>query len=310
VLPRIPKALLTFRHLRLVADAECVVYSGFYAPLAVRSQQHGRKVMYCHTPPRFAFDWEEQYLRRVSPGLRPLLRGVIGRYRESYLEALAGMQVLVTNSEHVRRRTRDLTGRDSTVVYPPVATDLFRWSGQRDYYLSLGRLEPNKRVDRVIEAFRTMPDKQLVVASGGSELARLRQLAAGAGNILFTGWIDDAALAELIGHALACIYIPKDEDFGMSAVEAMAAGKPVIGVDEGGLRESILHGKTGLLLAADPSADEVAEAVRTLTDECAMGMRSACEACAAKFSSHRFLKSMAQLTGLTQETVEQPITGY
>lgn len=310
MLPRIPRALLTFRHLRLLADAECVVYSGFYAPLAVRSQQRGRKLMYCHTPPRFAFDWEEQYLGRVSPGLRPLLRRVIGSYRESYLEALAHMQVLVTNSEHVRRRARDLTGRDSIVVYPPVATDLFRWSGQGDYYLSLGRLEPNKRVDRVIAAFRAMPDKQLVVASGGSELARLRQLAAGARNIRFTGWIDDAALAELIGRARACIYIPKDEDFGMSAVEAMAAGKPVIGVDEGGLRESILHGTTGLLLAADPSADELADAVRVITAERAMEMRNACEAKAAEFSSHRFLRSMVQLAGLAPETVEQPITGH
>jgi glycosyltransferase involved in cell wall biosynthesis len=293
--PRIPRAWLTFSGLKLPKNSKHVLYSGIYAPLAVKNQTHGRKLLYCHTPPRFAFDRESEYVGKVNVLLRPAMEFAIARYRRSYLEAVRSMDHVVTNSQYVRKRLLDLTGVDSTVVYPPTDLERFGWRGQGDYFLSLGRLEPNKRVDRVVKAFLKMPDKKLVVASGGSQLPALKALAAGAPNIHFTGWIDEPTLISWVGNSLACIYIPKDEDFGMSTVEAMSAGKPVIGVDEGGLRETIDHGVTGLLLAEDPGVEQIVEAVRMLSAELAVDMRTDCERRADLFSKEKFLTAMHRL---------------
>lgn len=288
--PRVLRALLTFYFpIKLLRTAQTVVYSGIYAPLAVRHQRVGLKAMYCHTPPRFAFDRQEQYVGRSPLLFRPLLRLGIALYRRAYLQSLAKMDLILTNSEHVRQRLRTLTGFDSKVIYPPIATAQFKWQGTGDYYLSLGRLERLKRVDRIVQAFLAMPDKKLVVASGGSEQMRLLALAQGAPNIEFTDWLDDRQLQQKLGHAIATLYIPEDEDFGMSAVESMAAGKPVITVAQGGLLETQIDGKTGLLLPPNPSPQDIAQAVQWLTPERALAMRTACEQRASEFTIDQFL---------------------
>jgi len=294
LLPRVPRALLAFgRRPGVAAAHDTVIYSGLYAPLAVHGQGSGARLYYCHTPPRFAFEEEESYLRRAPALARPALRLAIARYRRAWLEAVAAMDVVMTNSEHVRQRLRRHPGVDARVIYPPVDLERFRFLGQQGYYLSVARLEPNKRVERIVRAFLGMPDQQLVVASGGSELERLRALAGGAPNIRFLGWVDDARLAELVGGAVAVLYVPRDEDFGISAVEAMAAGKPVIGVREGGLAESVVDGETGVLLEADPTADAIAAAVARMTPEAAAAMRPACGARARRFSRDAFLLAVA-----------------
>jgi glycosyltransferase involved in cell wall biosynthesis len=202
------------------------------------------------------------------------------------------MDVVLANSENVRRRLARDVGVDARVVYPPVDVAGYRWLGDEGYFLSTGRLEPLKRVDRLIAAFSGMPDQRLVVTSGGSELPRLKALAAGAPNIHFTGWLDPAELARWMGEARATLYIPVDEDFGMSPVESMAAGKPVIGVAEGGLLETVVDGETGVLLDPACEVDEVREAVRGMTAARASEMRGAAEARAQDFSEPRFLEAM------------------
>jgi glycosyltransferase involved in cell wall biosynthesis len=295
-LPRIPRALVTFSLGYLAIEhANCVIYSGAYAPLAVKRQARGKRIYYCHTPPRFAFDRQDEYLQRAPALFRPALRLAIWRYRRAYLKSLRVMDVVLVNSHHVRDRLARETGIEAQVVYPPIDLAGFRFLGQEDYYLSVGRLEPNKRIDLIIGAFRAMPDKKLLVASGGSEFARLKALAAGAPNIAVLGWQSQAGMARLIGNAIAVIYIPSDEDFGMSAVEAMAAGKPVIGVDEGGLRESIIDGKTGIMLHSGPDIPALCAAITELTAEAAANMRLACESRAREFSVERFMSAFRAL---------------
>ncbi len=296
--PRIIRALLVFVfpvvHLQ---GLQTVVYSGIYAPLAVWQQSNGLKILYCHSPPRFAFDRQDRYLRRCPLYLRPQLRLGIALYRRAYLRALAKMDLIITNSEHIRQHLKILTGFDSRVVHPPISTSKFIWQGQGDYYLSLGRLEPLKRVDRIVRAFKTLPDKKLVIISGGSQLRQLMVLAEEAPNIEFTNWVDDQQLIMWLGRAIATLYIPEDEDFGMSAVESMAAGKPVISVAEGGICESVVHEKTGLLLAPDPSPDAIAQAVQSLTAERAIAMRTACQQRALAFSTEQFIQAFESALG-------------
>lgn len=274
---------------------DTVIYSGFYTPLAISHHPHGRNLFYCHTPPRFIYDQRDFYLSLLPRGLRPALQLFIRYLQPRYEEAVAKMDTIVANSENVRNRIRNYLGQEAVVVYPPCDTKRFVWRGQGNYYLSTGRLDPLKRVDLIIQAFLNMPDKQLVITSGGGELSKLQKLAVHAPNIHFTGWVDEATLASLLGNAIATLYLPKDEDFGMSPIESMAAGKPVIGVAEGGLLETIIPEETGILLHSPLTVETICQAVEIMTPQRTLRMRKPCEEQGRRFQTETFLKNMQAL---------------
>lgn len=269
-----------------------VIYSGFYTPLAIRHHLPGNNILYCHTPPRFIYDQRDFYFSQVPFGWRFLLSGFIHYLQPRYEAAVNEMSVIIANSEHVRQRIRHFLGKEAVVVYPPCDINRFRWVGQGDYFLSVGRLDPLKRVDFVVKAFLKMPNKRLIVTSGGADFFKLRQLANGASHIGFTNWVDEQDLANLVGNAIAIIYVPKDEDFGMSAVESMAAGKPVIGVAEGGLLETVIPGETGWLIEPPLSVEKLVAVINSISLDEALKMRNACEEQARHFDKQLFLKNI------------------
>lgn len=276
------------RHAALLQDYDWVLFSGTSAPFAALESISARRYYYCHTPPRFVYDLREYYLAQIPAWQRPAFNALRAWIKPRYEAAVGNMETLIANSENVRQRIRHYLGRDAMVVHPPCDIDGFRWIDAGDYYLSTARLEPYKRVDVIVRAFLAMPDRKLIVASGGTDEARLRRIAGAAPNIRFVGWQSPAALRELVGRALATIYIPRDEDFGISPVESMAAGKPVIGVAEGGVLETVLPEQTGVLLPANPQSEDLISTVLQLDGGRAVSMRSACERQAQVFSRARF----------------------
>lgn len=286
------------RQTQFLADLDWVVYSGSYAPVAVRNRQPGSNIYYCHTIPRFVYDLRDYYLSRLAFWQRPALHALIDYVRPRYESAIARMDKVIANSENVRERLRRYLGVDAQVVYPPVQIDRYQYEPPKGYYLSTARLESYKRVSLLIRAFLQMPDKKLVVASGGSQESYLMDLADGADNIHFAGWCGDARLRRLIQQSIATIYLPQDEDFGLSPVESMAAGKPVIGVAEGGLKETVVHERTGLLLRSNPGRVDVVEAVQAMNEARAYAMRDACMERARNFSGQQFVKAMKSVIGL------------
>ena len=293
MLGRIFEAIVAFRRgFPGLADAHSVLYSGYYAPFAVNSQLHGRRIFYCHTPPRFAYDLNEQYLARVPWAFRRLAGALIALLRREYQQAVERMDVVIANSDTVRERLRAGLRLEASVVHPPVDTRGFQWLEDGDYYLSTARLTKHKRVDVIVRAFLQMPQSRLVVASGGPELEALRELAGNAPNIRFLSWLSAAELRRWVGAARAVIYVPFEEDFGMSPVEAMAAEKPVIGVNEGGLRETIVDGETGLLIRNELTTQALIESVVELERLGPTRMRSACKDRAGQFTEDKFVASM------------------
>lgn len=293
---RVIEAMFVFRFCaRFLERAESVIYSGAFAPFAVRYQTKGRRIYFCHTPPRFAYDLYDYYWVRFGWFKRALFFLFVRIVRREYSRALRKMDVIVVNSENVRRRLEIYLGTKSRVIFPPVATGNFRWIQSGDYYLSYARLEPNKRVDLIVEAFLGMPDRRLVVASGGSQDRALKDLAARVPNIEFVGWQSEHDLARLIGGAKAVVYVPVDEDFGLTPVEAMAAGKPVVGVADGGLLETVIDGETGILIMGTLTASKITLAVRELEQMDIESMRNSCEQRAKKFDEQVFVESFREL---------------
>lgn len=293
-LPRILESMwcFWFRAGRL-HDAHTVLYSGFYAPLAVYQQQSGRRFYYCHTIPRFAYDLYDSTLADFPLWLRPFYAIFVRWFRKQYEAAIGRMDRIFVNSENVRARLQRYTGLDAEVVYPPVDTQHFRFLADEGYYLSTARLVPNKRVDVIVRAFLQMPARSLVVLSGGPELERLRAIARGAPNIRFIGWQTDEALRRWVGNARCVIYLPVDEDFGMSPVEAMAAGKPVIGVAEGGLLETVINNETGVLVPTPPTPESVMAAVEQIEKIQGPWIAENCRKRADLFSEAIFIRRMA-----------------
>ena len=273
--------------------AELVLFSGQLALLGAKNVSR-RQILYCHTPPRILYDARDFMLKNMPSGKRPFMRLLLVWYRYVYEKAIKQMHLVIANSENVRRRIKHYLGLDSVVVYPPVEIHKFRWIAQENFFLSTARLDSLKRVELIVRAFLKMPDKKLVVISGGPLFEKLKRLASKASNIKIMGWVSEETLYELIGRCLATIYIPKDEDFGISPVESMAAGKPVIGVAEGGLLETIIPNETGILLPPDPSEDDLIKAVHSLTPARAKEMRPACEARARFFDKEAFLAKMRE----------------
>lgn len=254
------------------------------------------KILYNHTPPRRIFDLYEISKQGYKWFLRPLYALFARYWKWRYLKALDKIDIDIANSNNVRERMIKYAGRDAdAIVYPPILTDKFKWLGSGDYYLSWARVDEHKRVDVIVLAFKQMPDKKLIVASGGSELKKIRAMAAGCANIKIIGWVSDEELFKLVGNCRAAIYIPINEDAGMTQLEANAAGKPVLGVAEGGLIETVIDGKTGILLKPNPKVEDVMRGVKIMAPEWCEKRKDICAEHAEKYDKKIFSEKIKKI---------------
>lgn len=280
---------------RFVENYKNAIYSGFYAPMAASNYSAKNNIYYCHTPPRYIYDQNEFYLSRYPVWMHPIINSIADFHKSEYENAIKKMNCIVTNSFNVKKRIKKYLGIDAKVVYPPCETDKFKWISQDGFYLSAGRIDPLKRIDIIIDAFKKMPEQKLVIISGGPELKRIKRSAIECDNIKVMGIVSEKLYQKLVGKCVATIYIPKDEDFGMTPIESLAAGKPVIGVNEGGLKESITHNKTGVLLPKEPKDIDVIDAVRQLDEKSAKNMMISCQESAKQFDVKHFISKMSEI---------------
>ena len=279
-----------------IKDHDLAIYSGFYAPLAVHHRPDSKNICYCHTPPRFVYDQKEFYLSRLPVCLRPGLLAFIKWFQPRYETAMKKMNLILTNSRNVSVRIHKYLGLEAEVVYPPCEVEKYKWLGQEDYFLSAARLDPLKRVDVIVEAFTMMPDKKLIVISDGPEMPKIKRLARGCSNIEILGQVSEERYRELLGKCLASIYIPVEEDFGMTAVESLAAGKPVIAAAEGGLLEIIKDGNVGVLLDR-VDVQSLIQVVEGVFAGRARRMREECKQAVNPYRTSQFVKNLSASCG-------------
>ncbi|KKR18928.1 MAG: Glycosyl transferase group 1 [Parcubacteria group bacterium GW2011_GWE2_39_37] len=204
-------------------------------------------ICYCHTPTRYLWSDTHQYINELK--YNKYFKKVISltlSYLRIWDRAAAGrVDRYIANSKFISRRIKKYYDRESTVIYPPIDVENFKPAEQvGDFYLSGGRLVPYKRFDIVIEAFKKLPHKKLKIFGSGLDLERLKKIAGDAPNIEFLGRVSDEERTELYAKCLAFIN-PQEEDFGITPIEAMASGRPVIAYGKGGVKETIVSKKTG-----------------------------------------------------------------
>jgi glycosyltransferase involved in cell wall biosynthesis len=242
-------------------------------------------VCYCHNPFRYAWNEREETLRRHSPLVRAALGVVFQRWRQWDWIAAQRVDRYVANSHTTARRVRRCFQREAAVVHPPVELERFRPAVPGDEYVVLSELVSHKRIDLAIEAFNRL-GRRLVVVGDGPDWRRLRRLAGP--TIRFAGRVSDERAAELLARAPALV-ITATEEFGIAAVEAQAAGRPVIALAEGGVRETVLEGETGIFYE-EPTSEALREAVARF-DPAAFDP-AACRANAERFDIGHFRHGM------------------
>jgi glycosyltransferase involved in cell wall biosynthesis len=244
---------------RLSAERHSLVLSSSSAfAHGVRTAPDATHVCYCHSPFRYAWFERERALAEVPRPLRPALGHTLERIRRRDLAIAREVTHYVANSRFCQERIQRFWGRDADVVYPPVAVERFTPGEPEDFFLVVGEVVRHKRQAVALEAAKRA-GRKVVVVGEGPDLPRLR---AAYGDVHeFAGRLTDLELAELYPRALALI-VPNAEEFGIAAVEAQAAGRPVLGIDAGGLRETVVPGETGILVP-DGDEDGLAEALRS-----------------------------------------------
>ena len=282
-----------FKKLRL-KGYDAVIFSGTTC-LAAAEHNHPN-IWYCNTPVRHLYSQKDWFRKQISPVKRIVLKIFHFWLRPIDQRNVRHIDKIVCNSENIKARIRRFYGepfyKNATVIYPPVMTNKFEGKSQKDFYLSFGRLDKLKRIHLIVEAFKDMPDKKLVVVSGGPELKNIKRKTRNYENIDIKGYVSQEELEELIGSCIATIYIPIDEDFGMSPVEGMTVGKPCIGVDDGGLKETIIHKKTGYLCSKDIKKEDIIQAVRWMNKAQTEKMRQKTIREAQRFHQEGFRKKM------------------
>lgn len=287
-LPLFPLAIEQFD----LSSYELILSSSHCAAKGVITSPDQIHICYCHTPMRYAWDLMHEYLRESH-----LDRGFKGFLAKMFLHYLRGWDVhssrrvdhFIANSQYVAKRIQKFYGREAQVIYPPVEVSFFQKEEKKDsYYLTASRLVPYKRIDLIVEAFSKMPDRKLVVIGDGPEAKKVKEKAGP--NVELLGYQPDSVLKQMMQKARGFIFAAV-EDFGIVPVEAMACGTPVIAFGKGGVRETVIHEKTGYLYE-EQTASSIAEAVRafeklTIDPE-------ACRKRAESFSLERFNQQFTQ----------------
>jgi glycosyltransferase involved in cell wall biosynthesis len=280
LLPLYPSAIESFD----LSGYDLVVSSSSAWAHAVRCDPETVHLCYCHNPFRYAWNELDRTLSGRDPVTRTALRELFRRWRAWDRRAAGRVDRYLTNSRTTQARIKAYFGRDSTVLYPPVETARFSPGPVRDYYLVLSELMPHKRIDLTVRAFNLLR-LPLVVVGDGPDARRLGKLAGP--TVRFTGRVSDASVSDLLRGCRALV-VAATEEFGIAAVEAQAAGRPVIAVRAGGTLETVQDGVTGCFWTGGP--EELAAAVAAF-DDAAIDPR-ACSRNAMRFDLDIFRRAL------------------
>jgi glycosyltransferase involved in cell wall biosynthesis len=289
-LPLMPAAVEQFD----LAGYDMVLSSSHAVAKGVLTGPNQVHVSYVHSPMRYAWDQQAQYLRQagLNKGFKTICaKAILHHLRMWDVRTSNGVDQFVANSSFIAGRIRKVYRRDSVVLHPPVDIDSFCPGNSRDdVYVVAARFVPYKRIDLVVDAFRQMPNRRLRVIGTGPELARIRQAIHGAPNIELIDPLPRTDLIASLQNARAFVFAG-EEDFGITMVEAQACGTPVIAYGSGGAVDIVRSGVTGILFREQTAAAIVDAVTRFEAIERQITARS-CRINAERFSVSNFRRGL------------------
>lgn len=237
-LPLMPLAVEQFD----LSEYDVVISSSHCVAKGVITGPNQVHISYVHSPVRYAWDLQHQYLKEV--GLTKGLKGWIAKIILHYIKiwdtrTSNGVDCFIANSQFVAKRIWKCYRRKAAVIYPPVDVEAFEFCDKKEnFYLTASRMVPYKKMDLIVEAFTKMADKKLIVIGDGPDFEKIQKIAKGHSNIKLMGYQPFKVLREHMQKAKAFVFAA-EEDFGITPVEAQACGTPIIAYGRGGALETV-----------------------------------------------------------------------
>lgn len=270
-----------FKHLE-IEPCDVVITSSSSCAKMVKIPKGAIHIVYCHTPMRYAWVMEKEYLHTLSWWKRPLAKVLLAYMRHQDLKSNKHVDYFIANSECTKERIKKYYDRDATVIYPNVDVSRFPLSYEDDgYYLVASRLVYYKRIDLAVKAC-TKLNKKLIIVGQGAEFDNLKKIAGP--TVEFLGHLSGEKLVDVVAHSKAFLF-PGEEDFGIAPLEAMSAGKPVIAFNRGGALETVIDNKTGVFFN-EQTVDSLVDAINRF--EALNFDKNAIHEHASKFASNVF----------------------
>ncbi|HET6566642.1 MAG TPA: glycosyltransferase family 4 protein [Rhodothermales bacterium] len=297
-LPFAPYAIEQFD----LSDYDVVISSSYVVAKGVLTTAEQLHISYVHSPVRYAWDLHFQYVRdgKLEHGAKGHLARAVLHYLRLFDAVSANrVDVFVANSRHVARRIWKTYRRRAEVIYPPVDTDAFTLCLEKEnYYVTMSRLVPYKRVDLIVEAFAGMPDKELIVIGDGPDFKSIAAKATP--NVTILGYQPFEAAKHYLRRAKAFVFAA-EEDFGIVPLEAQACGTPVIAYGKGGVLETVIRDTTGVFFY-EQTIDSLKDAIYRFES-----MGSYFEPDTIRYNAERFSKECFRqaFTGLLQRKYEE-----
>ena len=263
-------ALWKFRLLNLRSAYDFYIIDGDWAMSG--AVNNTPNLWYVHSPIREIWDLYEYVRNNNVPWiLRPIFDIWVSYNRYLNKKYTRKVGTLVCNSINTKNRVRKYLGKEAKVIHPPVKTSDFHFNTTGDYWLSVNRLLNMKRIDLQLEAFAQLPHEKLIIVGSYEQAHHFTEYAeycnkTKTSNVEIRSWVSRPELIELYANCKGFITTSKDEDFGLSVVEALSSGKPVIAPNEGGYKETVLDGKTGILIH-DINTNKLVQSIQKLNDE-------------------------------------------
>lgn len=227
-----------------ISGYELIISSSWAVAKGIKKRPDQIHVCYCHTPIRYAWDLYDEYTSNLKQPKKFIVQQTLKYIRNWDLNTLGRVDHFIANSKFIQERIQRIYHRESIVIYPPVNIDKFTLDEEKEnYYLTASRLVPYKKTKLIVEAFNELPDKKLVVIGNGEEYDSIKKIAQD--NIKILGYQSDEVLIATMQKAKGFVYAAI-EDFGIIPIEAMACGTPVIALNEGGTKETIINKITGI----------------------------------------------------------------
>ncbi|TCW00206.1 glycosyltransferase family 4 protein [Biostraticola tofi] len=263
-------------------------------------------ISYVHSPIRYAWDLQHQYLRESNliTGMKAfMVRYFLHRIRIWDYRTSFGVDYFISNSRFIGKRIKKIYGRTSDIIYPPVAVNDFELTEKKeDFYLTASRMVPYKKIDLIVEAFSKMPNKKLVVIGTGPDFDKIKKIATP--NIELMGYQKFSKLKEMMQKAKAFVFAA-EEDFGIAPVEAQACGTPIIAFGRGGALETIVDGRTGIFFS-EQSCESLIDAISRFENNSSINPQD-CRANAMRFSEERFRAEITEFVYKRYESFKSTI---
>jgi glycosyltransferase involved in cell wall biosynthesis len=290
-------ALIRFRRLNLGKKYGFYIIDGDWAMAAAVNNKPN--LWYVHSPIREIWDLYEYTRQNTVPRYaHPLFDAWVRYNRYLNRKYIKSVNKLVCNSENTRCRIKKYLYREATVINPPIETSAFHYGQEQGYWLSVNRLIAHKRVEIQVKAFGKLTGEKLIIVGSYEKSAHFQAYAnyiksIKPKNVEIISWVDRKKLVDLYANCKGFIATAKDEDFGMTVVEAMASGKPVIAANEGGYKETIIDKITGKLIN-DIDEEKLIQAIKEV-GKCPQQYKDACLEQAKKFDTAVFIKKIKEL---------------